>query len=165
MRKLLRRNRSPVKEVMQSLMGAAIFRWQSLAKWQQEGTARAEIFQISVLLFSLNSTPLTIISFCSNAHVSCAQKFQNNLHAEHTFILRTPARLCSSVRGSVPVWPCDLIIVIFSARTSRFSQLLSSSTHSFYFILHDFPPTTIARVRARLARETTWEINTGERNI
>lgn len=63
------------KEMMQSLMDAAIFRWQSLPNDNRKAR-RAQRFQISVLSFPLNSTPLVIVSFCSNAHPSSAQKFQ-----------------------------------------------------------------------------------------
>lgn len=43
--------------MMQSLMGAAIFRWQSLPNDNRKAW-RGQRFQISVLSFPLNSTPL-----------------------------------------------------------------------------------------------------------
>lgn len=82
------------------------------AKWQQEGTVRAEISDLRPLIPSqLHSTHDSLL-LLKRPHKFCT-KVPNNLHAEHSFMLQTAARFCSSISGLVPVWPCNLIIVIF----------------------------------------------------
>lgn len=106
---------------MQALMGTAIFRWQSQAKWQQKGTSRARIFQISILSFPLASHDQLLLH--KRPHEYCA-KVPKQFACKCAFMLQPPLSLLH-----VDPWLGASSTLRFDYcyfYLSRFSQLFSS---------------------------------------
>lgn len=70
--------------------GRCYFQTAIAAKWQQEGRARAEISDLRPLVASQLHFTRDRLLLLERPHELCT-KVPNNLHAEHTFRLETPA--------------------------------------------------------------------------
>lgn len=111
--------------MMQSLMGAAIFRRQSLPNDNRKAR-RGQRFQISVLSFPLNSAPLMIVSFCSNAHTSCAQKFPTICMPSTDSYSKRQLAYAQRVAPRCQSDPATWLLLFLSRETSRFPQFFSA---------------------------------------